>query len=223
MSDKHKLASVGLVAAVLLAVSLVAVTLATGGHDGPEYPAADVDAPDLFLEYPMGTAIASGDVFSLPWDELIQAADLVVIGTASGQSDYQKVNAGNPELTAVVAAYTLTIERTLKGNAVESVEFRKVVAYEDSQLEASYFIDAASPLAFHQRYLLILDDRGDGTTWLVAEPFRFRLEGGVASAESTLVELSHESAYLEREFPDRSETEVISDIEALVAAEAAAR
>jgi hypothetical protein len=229
MISKRKFASAASVIAAIAAVSLLAVTLVLRGgasQDGLSLSTdGDAQSPDveLVLRFPVNGATAAGDIHSLPWDDLMQGSDIVVIGVATAQDEYLRRKVGTG-LTAVQAAYTIEVESYLKGSGKDVLNFRKTVAHEFSGDESfsqepyAYYIDDPNPLTTNVRYILALGFE-EGWEWYgTAEPFRFRLDDGLAVAESTLPELQG-SLYLAQQFPTRSEEAAVTDVLALVAAD----
>ncbi|MCH8815719.1 MAG: hypothetical protein IH957_11635 [Chloroflexi bacterium] len=183
--------------------------------------------PELTLQYPVEAGGASGVIIALPWPALVERSDVVVIGTVAGQSEYERSEVGSG-VTAVRAVYAIEVEQYLKGSGPPTLKFSKTVANEYSFVEifgfeagsvgleegfASY-VDDPHPLTEGARYILALR-RYEGRFTGTAEPFRFRLEDGLAVAESTMPGLG---SYLARQFPTRSEEAAVARVLALVAA-----
>ena len=147
---------------------------------------------------------------------------MVVVGVVVERGQDQRIDAGNPSLTAVAASYDIAVEQSLKGDAEGTLTLTKIVGYdvsgEESDTKEAYSvdIDSANSIKVGSRYVLAVI-QSDGRWYATAEPFRFRLEGGEAVAESGMLE----DAFLEDRFPARSETDLISDVESIVAAQAA--
>ncbi|MCH8815699.1 MAG: hypothetical protein IH957_11535 [Chloroflexi bacterium] len=131
-------------------------------------------------------------------------------------------------MTAVNAVYAIEVEQYLKGSGPPTLEFVKTVANEYSReifalvegsvgLEEGFasYVDDPHPLTEGARYILALR-RYEGRFAATTEPFRFRLEDGLAVAESTMPGLS--GSYLARQFPTRSEEAAVAGVLALVAA-----
>lgn len=232
MKAKRRVAIAGLGLAAIAAVVLVTLSLVGGGPPRAEDDIGSMASTGgsteslsegLTLKYPVRTDGISGDVYSLPWDELVRQADLVVTGVVGKQGEYQRLDAGAPGLQVVAATYVVDIGTYIKGSDDSSLNFRKVVAREYSGEESlipepySYYIDDPHPLSEGGRYLMALRVAEDGWAELVAEPFRFRLEGGQAVAESGMLA----DSFLDQRFPTKPEADLIAEVEALVAAQAA--
>lgn len=228
MVTKRIAGAAGLGLAAAAAVVLLILSFVGGGStpasDGEVSTAGGSSADEaLTLRYPARESGVSGDVYSLPWEELIQKAELVAIGVVGKQGEYERIDAGAPGLQGVAATYSIEVQRYVKGTGPDLLNLRKVVAHEYSGEESfipepyAYYIDHSSPLSVGGRYLLALIVSDDGWAEFVAEPSRFRLDAGQAVAESGMLD----DAFLAERFPTKSEADLIGEIEALVAAQAA--
>lgn len=181
--------------------------------------AEESGGPELTLEYPVGAVTANGIVFSLPWETLVERSDVIVIGTVGKQNEYERTDAGLPGMTGILAVYAIEVEEYLKGSGPATLELRKTVVQEFAAgmlgLEEGFvsYVDDPHPLTENARYIFALR-RHEGRFAGTAEPFRFRLEDGLAVAESTMVGLT--DSHFARGFPARSEDAVVADVRALV-------
>lgn len=229
MTRRHRTA-IGLLVALGVAVTLVAVTIAldTGYQNSGVSEGEDSDGklPSVVLKYPHTAGISDGSVNLLGLEDLTEQSDIVVVGEVVAQSEYTRADAGIKGLQGVLAIYSVEVEQYLKGGGSATLDVRKVVAYEDSG-EAlglkdgfSYFVDDSHPLSIGARYVLALRSAGDGWFAQTAEPFRFRIEDGAAIVEST-VEGVKDDPYVDEIFPTKAEADLIADVESIVAAQAA--
>lgn len=229
MLTRRTFGAAGFGLAAVAAILLLLLSLVGDGPDSAEDGELSFGAEGsavgeaLTLRYPVRESGVSGDVYFLPLDELLERADFIAIGVVGKQGEYRRLDAGAPGLQGVSATYLLQVERYVKGAGADSLNFRKIIAYEYSGEESfipeayAYYIDDPSPLSEGDRYAFALRLREDGWVELVAEPFRFRLQNGKAVAESGMLDKS----FLEERFPTKPEADFIAEIEAVVAAQAA--
>lgn len=184
-----------------------------------------VTETQIDTKYPLVTGDSS--IYRLPLPALIQESDVVIIATVDGRSEQWRRPAGGVGLTSLGFDYHLSVEGYLKGDGATSLTLPRPFAMEVADRNITHLFDSPNPIAIGGRYFFFLRGPEKDTMLTTAEPFRFRIEDGVARAESTLgvghldgegnyvVDSGHsfESPF----FPAKSELDFTRDVLTLVA------
>ena len=226
----RKIGLAGIVAAAATCALVVLVFAVRGSQESGSLSDNGVVANSPSGGRDVGLQMSS---LSLPLGDLIRQSDAIVVGAVSKKDESERSDIGVPGLRAIDAVWQVDVERYIKGSGGDTLVVRRTVAYEVSPEEFEFFdgyddsaegsirdVDDPAGLTVGRRYVLALRETQDGGWSGTAEPYRFRLEDGMAVMEST-ASGGHDDTYIAGQFPAKSEIDLIADIEALVAAQAA--
>ena len=143
-----------------------------------------VTETQIDTKYPLVTGDSS--IYRLPLPTLIEESDVVIIATVDGRSNQWRRDGGGTGITFLGFDYFLSIERYLKGAGEPTLALQKPFAMEVADRNITDVFDLTDSITVGDRFYFFLEGPEKGIMGGTAEPFRFRIEDGVARAESTL-------------------------------------
>lgn len=219
MKVRTRIPLIGTIAVALIAVAILSAALVTGSdlfRDSESQP-TDAQSPELALRYPADGS-AESSIHLLSWEELVADSDVVVVARIRDQGEYRREATGITDTTGVSATYTVEAQQYLKGSSPDTLDLQVPVAYEMDDVESAYQIQDGSPLDVGSTYVLALRSWND--SWApTGEPFRFRVEDGIATVESTVTEVAADP-FLGDTFSPRPLEDLVADVETLLSNEA---
>lgn len=157
-------------------------------------------------------------VASSSLSDLVANSSVIVIGTIPNAEpdDVRVRDQSSSHVQAVGSGYNVQVERYLKGsggNTIPVVQFYGLDYTDQGQTRQARDTHENLLLGKGSRYLLFLRENGSYPSYWIgtAYPYKFLLSGGRASAESPVDDL-------DGAFPEQSETDFISSVEAKITA-----